>query len=85
MELPTLLEDHSLSVDVARYSRFIEMKVNAFSRVVYQDGVASDGVIQVVSNVLIPPKKVDGKLHYYEGGSLDVEDLKERLEPYVEN
>lgn len=51
-----MLEDKTLSVDVARYGGFISIKVNAFSRVTVQDGVAEDGVIQVVSDVLIPPK-----------------------------
>jgi len=41
--MPTLLKDRSLSVDVARYGRFIEMKLNGFARVSIQDGVAQDG------------------------------------------
>lgn len=32
------------------------MKVNGFSSVVVEDGIARDGVIQVVGDVLIPPK-----------------------------
>lgn len=54
-DLPTMLHDQKLNVDVVRYGPFVGMKVNGFSRVVIQDGIAQDGVIQVVSDVLIPP------------------------------
>ncbi|KAL9070336.1 MAG: hypothetical protein Q9157_005846 [Trypethelium eluteriae] len=93
LDLPTMLEDgdetRSLAVDVARYGPFITIKVNAFSRVVVQDGIARDGVIQVVGNVLIPPKKISGSegVQYQEwtyDEELTVEDLKERLAPFVE-
>jgi uncharacterized surface protein with fasciclin (FAS1) repeats len=87
VDLPTLLDDKKLSVDVARYGGFIEIKINAFARVAVQDGIAEDGVIHVVSNVIIPPKKVGGfdseELQYWEGEEMSVEELMERLEPYV--
>jgi uncharacterized surface protein with fasciclin (FAS1) repeats len=82
-DLPTVLGKH-IAVDVARYGPFVEIKVNAFSRVTVHDGVASDGVIQVVSNVLIPPKQVNGDAVFWQGEELSVEELKERLEPFVE-
>ncbi|MCJ1250773.1 hypothetical protein MMC30_008001 [Trapelia coarctata] len=85
VDLPTLLEGHSLSIDVARYGRFIEIKINGFSRVAIRDGVAKDGVIHVVGNVLIPPKKVGGVMQQWKGEELSEEDLTERLEPFVEN
>lgn len=47
-----------------------------------QDGVAKDGVIHGLSDVLIPPKKVGGEM--WQGETLTVEDLKERLAPFVE-
>jgi hypothetical protein len=41
-------------------------------------------VIQVVSDVLIPPKQVPGGPGaQWSGEELEVEDLMERLEPYV--
>ena len=94
LDLPTLLKDgddtRTLAVDVARYGPFITIKVNAFARVVVQDGIAKDGVIQVVSNVLIPPKKIEsrgtGIVEYEEWNyddELTVEGLKERLAPFV--
>lgn len=81
VDLPTLLKDRHLSVDIARYGGFISIKINGFSSVSVQDGVAEDGVLHVVRSVLIPPKQVGGE--EYAGGELSVEELKERLEPFV--
>lgn len=87
VDLPTLLEDRSLAVDIARYGGFISMKVNAFARVTVQDGIAQDGVIHVVSDVIVPPKKIGGagsqEFEYWEGEELELEDFIERLEPFV--
>ena len=94
VDLPTLLTDgddtRNLAVDIARYGPFIEIKVNAFSRVAVQDGIAKDGVIHVVSDVLVPPKKVQSKetgVFKYEEWNYDdeltVEELTERLNPFV--
>lgn len=90
VDLPTALEDHSLSVDVGRYGGLIDIKVNAFSRVSVQDGIAEDGVIQVVSDVLIPPKKLgSAKLRssnwWTPEKELSLEEFKARFEPYVED
>ncbi|KAI9804939.1 MAG: hypothetical protein M1833_006242 [Piccolia ochrophora] len=82
VDLPTLLGGRSLGVDIARYGGFISIKVNGFSRVTVQDGIAKDGVIQVVGNVLIPPKKLGEQASI--GEELTVDELKERLGPYVE-
>ena len=79
-----MLKDRSLSVDIARYGGFISIKINGFGRVSVQDGIAQDGVIQVVSDVLIPPKQVPGGPgSLWAGEELEVEDLMERLEPFV--
>jgi len=83
VDLPTLLDDKYLSIDVARWGRFIKIKINAFTEVAILDGIAKDGVIHVLSSVLIPPKKVGGKVENYEGEDLTEEDLMERLEPFV--
>ncbi|KAI8934893.1 hypothetical protein NX059_008565 [Plenodomus lindquistii] len=85
-DLPTVLSDKYLAVDVAHYGPFVSIRINGFSRVTVHDGVASDGVIQVVSDVLIPPKNAaSGEQIFWEGEEMTVEDLKERLEPFVEN
>ncbi|KAL2069315.1 hypothetical protein VTL71DRAFT_15653 [Oculimacula yallundae] len=82
VDLPTLLEDKSLSIDVARYGGLISIKINGFSSVDVQDGVAKDGVVHVVSSVLIPPKN-PGETAQVQEGELEVEELMERLLPFV--
>lgn len=82
VDLPTLLEDKSLGVDIARQGPFVLIKINGFYAVTIPDGIAEDGVIHVVSNVLIPPKKLD---EAQEEGELEVDDLIQRLEPYVDS
>jgi uncharacterized surface protein with fasciclin (FAS1) repeats len=85
-DLPTLLGDNSLAVDVTRYGPFISIKLNGFVKVVVQDGLAKDGVIQVVSNVLIPPRKSHGsaEAQHWDGETeMSVEEFKERLSPFV--
>jgi uncharacterized surface protein with fasciclin (FAS1) repeats len=84
-DLQTVLSDKYLAVDVARYGPFVSIRINGFSRVTVHDGVASDGVIQVVSDVLIPPKNAAGEQVFWTGEEMDVEDFKERLAPFVEN
>ncbi|KAF9698614.1 hypothetical protein EKO04_003680 [Ascochyta lentis] len=83
-DLPTVLDDKYLAVDVARYGPFVSIRINGFSRVTVHDGVASDGVIQVVSDVLIPPKNANGEQVMWQGEELSVEEFKERLEPFAE-
>jgi uncharacterized surface protein with fasciclin (FAS1) repeats len=83
VDLPTLLEEKSLSIDVARYGGLISIKINGFVTVSVQDGIAKDGVIHVLSSVLIPPKTPGGEM--WAGEQLEVEDLKERLNPFVDD
>ncbi|KAF1963028.1 Fasciclin-domain-containing protein [Byssothecium circinans] len=84
LDLPTVLDGKSLAVDITRYGPFVSIRLNGFSRVTVHDGVASDGVIQVVSDVLIPPKKPHGDEEaWWVGGEMSVEEFKERLEPFV--
>jgi uncharacterized surface protein with fasciclin (FAS1) repeats len=86
VDLPTLLGEKSLSIDVARYGRFITIKINGFSSVAVQDGVARDGVIHVVSSVLIPPKTPgERQEEIEEDAEMDLEEFKERLIPYFED
>ncbi|KAF2017166.1 FAS1 domain-containing protein [Aaosphaeria arxii CBS 175.79] len=82
-DLPTALDGKPLAVDVSRYGPFIGIRINGFSRVTVHDGVASDGVIQVVSNVLIPPKNAAGEEAFWKGEEMTVEEFKGRLEPYI--
>jgi uncharacterized surface protein with fasciclin (FAS1) repeats len=82
VDLETGLRGKFLSIDVIRFGRLVDMRINGFNHVSVMDGIAKDGVIQVVPSVLIPPKTPG----MFEASSdeLTVEELKERLEPYVE-
>lgn len=82
VDLPTLLGDKSLSIDVARWGGFIKIKINGYNSVAVQDGIAKDGVIHIPSGVLIPPKTPGGL--QYQGEEMDLDEFKERLLPFVE-
>ena len=80
VELSTVLKGHALNVDVARRGPGLEVRVNGFIRVVGLDLLASDGVLHVVNEVLLPPKKIGGKMRRNGGGdSIGLELLKQRL------
>ena len=81
VDLPTLLEDRFLGIDIAKFGPITEIKINGFVRVSIPDGIAKDGVIHIISDVLIPPKKLDGT--NAESSDLTVEELIERLEPFT--
>ena len=84
VDLPTMLKDRSLGVDIARFGRLIEIKINGFARVAYSDAVAYDGVLHGLGDVIIPPKKLaNGQMEQWDGAELTEEDLIERLEPLV--
>ena len=83
VDLPTLLDGKSLSIDLARFGGFIRIKINGHVSVVVQDGIAKDGVIHVVNNVLIPPKHVGGAA--YRGEDLTIEEFVERLDGFVDD
>ncbi|KAK3695466.1 fasciclin domain family [Podospora appendiculata] len=94
VDLPSLLDEKPIHVDFRRWKGFITILVNGGIRVAVQDGIAADGVIQVVDRVLIPPHK---RHHHGDDGddgddgskdddeNLSVEELKARLSPYVED
>ncbi|MCJ1462942.1 hypothetical protein MMC07_001546 [Pseudocyphellaria aurata] len=84
VDLHTALKEKSLSIDIFRFGRIISIKINGFSQVTIEDGIAKDGVIQVLGNVLIPPKQIAGVEQQWQGEEMSVEDLMERLEPLVE-
>jgi uncharacterized surface protein with fasciclin (FAS1) repeats len=78
VDLPTLLKEKFLSIDVARYGGLISMKINGFSSVAVQDGIARDGVVHVVSSVLIPPKTPGDAA--WAGEEMTVEEFKDRFD-----
>ncbi|KAL2132029.1 hypothetical protein VTI74DRAFT_4288 [Chaetomium olivicolor] len=85
VDLPSLLGGKPISVDVKTWRGFVSIVVNGFVRVVVRDGVADDGVLQVVDRVLIPPHKHHGGGRRKEDDEgIGEEELKRRLEPYME-
>jgi uncharacterized surface protein with fasciclin (FAS1) repeats len=92
VDLPTLLTNKTVGVDLTRRGPFVIMRVNKFSFVRFQDGLASDGVIQAVTRLVIPPRprKKPGAegpeaLDFWTGqGEMTVEELVERLNPFIE-
>ncbi|KAI1392075.1 FAS1 domain-containing protein [Hypoxylon trugodes] len=87
LDLPTLLDDAHLAVDIARWYGFIKIKVNGRVDVAIQDGLAKDGVLQVVDSVIIPPHKhkKDASSSSWVDGEISVEELVERLDPYIKS
>ncbi|KAK6501005.1 hypothetical protein TWF506_003761 [Arthrobotrys conoides] len=99
VDLPTLLEDKHLSIDISRFGGLITVIINAQSSVKVQDVIAKDGVIQVVGNVLIPPKKppsgdrlteqavkeIDNAEDIENTMGMTVEQFRERFEGLVED
>jgi uncharacterized surface protein with fasciclin (FAS1) repeats len=83
VDLTSLLGGKPISVDVKRWKRFVSIVVNGFVRVVVRDGVADDGVVHVVPRVLIPPREHHGAGEVDEE-EVSLEELKSRLEPYLE-
>lgn len=78
--LPTVLRGHALNVNVARRGPRLEVRVNGFIRVTGLDLLASDGVLHVLNEVLLPPKKIGGEMRRHDGAdSIGVELLKQRL------
>ena len=83
-DLPTLLsEDARLGVDIKNWRGYTTMVVNGFNRPSVLDGPAADGVIHVVSSVLIPPRRGNGEMTEEDVGEMSVEELVARLESYL--
>ncbi|KAF4594395.1 fasciclin domain-containing protein [Ophiocordyceps camponoti-floridani] len=80
-DLPTLLGDARIGVDIARLGGFSAVRVNGFAHISVRDGVAKNGVIQVVDQVLMPPRK--GHPAARSRRALTVKELMARLEPYL--
>ncbi|KAF5022509.1 hypothetical protein F66182_5411 [Fusarium sp. NRRL 66182] len=82
IELPTLLEKN-LGVDIHTWKGWTTIVINGHVVVGFEDGIGKNGVIQVPRNVPLPPHR-KGE-HYYEtDGEIEVNDLIERLQPYLE-
>lgn len=84
LDVPTLLEEKTIAIDVARFAGFIRVKLNGYIPVVVQDGIAKNGVIHLPGRVLIPPHKHGKHGSEAVGGEISVEELVERLGDYVD-
>ncbi|KAJ4389054.1 hypothetical protein N0V93_006516 [Gnomoniopsis smithogilvyi] len=84
LDVPTLLGDKNIAIDVARWGGIIRVKLNGYISIKIQDAIAKNGVIHLPSSVLIPPHKHDKKNSENFGEDISVEELMERLEDYVE-
>jgi len=88
VDLPTLLEGKSIAVDLFRTGPFVHLKLNAVIPVKSTDGLAADGVLHIIDNVLIPPrtpKSTNEEVpdNASQDEELSLEDLMNRLEPFV--
>jgi uncharacterized surface protein with fasciclin (FAS1) repeats len=84
-DLKTLLDGTHIGVDKATFAGLTIIKVNGFANVVRRDAPGKNGVIHVLDKVLIPPR-THGEESLFEElfEELTVEDLMERLAPFVE-
>lgn len=81
LDMPTLLEGANLGVDVRRFWTYRNIRVNGYNDVHVKNGIARDGVLQVLSSVIIPPKKAgDGTSATSDGEEIGVEELKMRID-----
>lgn len=85
LDVPTLLDEKTVAIDVARFAGFIRVKLNGYIPVMVQDGIAKNGVIHVPGRVLIPPHKHGKSGSESVGGEISVEELMERLDGYVDD
>lgn len=90
LDLPTLLEGHEIAVDLTHLGPYVSFRLNGWRRVGFADVLSKDGVIHVLDRVLIPPRKLEGDAVFpgEEGdgdGEVEIEELVERLEPWVED
>ncbi|KAF8469137.1 FAS1 domain-containing protein [Kalaharituber pfeilii] len=97
-ELDTLLGDKKIIVDIWKKDRWVKWIVNKNVDIVFPDAIVRDGVIQVAGRVLIPPcpgkpaERPDEPLYVLNEDyaseemneeEMTLEELKERLEPYL--
>jgi uncharacterized surface protein with fasciclin (FAS1) repeats len=83
IELPTLLE-RSVGVDVHTFKSWTTIVLNGHVVVGFNDAVGKNGVIHVPRTIPIPPHR-KGEHPDSVDGEISVEELKERLQDYVED
>jgi len=87
VDLPSLLEGQNISVDIVGFYGFVRVFVNFVVRVAVPNIPVKEGVIHLIPEVLLPPKKPgSSSCEETEDVSepLSLEELIARLEPYVQ-
>ncbi|KAL8297656.1 hypothetical protein RB597_007268 [Gaeumannomyces tritici] len=85
VSLPTLLGRSSLSVDINNLGGWRRLTINGYAPITVSDVISKEGVIHVVARVLVPPKRGSSSIEPEEdGGEISVEELKERLNDYLD-
>lgn len=82
VDLPTLLNDLTVAVDIFSLHSFNWIKVNRQTTVTISDVVAKNGVVHILHHVLIP-RHHHFHDHETETEEMTVEDLIEALSPYI--
>ena len=75
-------------IDVRRFGPYASLRVNGFQRVRVADLVAEEGNGHVLERVLIPPRRVEGRIvegEEGEEGEIGIEELKGRLVGLVDD
>ncbi|KAK0655884.1 FAS1 domain-containing protein, partial [Cercophora newfieldiana] len=85
VDLSSLLDDKPISVDIRSWKGWVSIVANGYTHVAVQDVLARDGVLQIVNSVLFPPRR-DGHHGWLEteDREWEIDEIVERLEPYVE-
>ncbi|PMD41771.1 FAS1 domain-containing protein [Hyaloscypha variabilis F] len=82
--LPTQMQGRKMSVDISRHGGIIAMRVNGSIPVTAQDGLANNGVVHIVADVLIPPQEPGSvAVEQEDGVATDLKDFISRFEGIV--
>ncbi|KAF7595610.1 hypothetical protein BBP40_005358 [Aspergillus hancockii] len=82
LDLPTLLRERTLAIDVGRFGPYASFRINGVRAVAFADVLGRDGNLHILDRVLIPPRKGDLGSEWEED---EVEELKSRLADWVED
>lgn len=83
VDLPSLLCNQKIAVDIFRFHMFDRMRINAVTPVAVADVIAKNGVVHVLPRVLFPQRHPKQSVDL-EREEVSVEELIERLSPFVE-
>ena len=84
MDLPTALKDKGVSIDIRNFHRLTLMTVNKRTPVSVANVPVKEGVIHLVSSVLIPPHEHHHSDNQGHGNEISVQEFMDRLEAYLE-